>query len=93
MKNVKTIQNCGLDFGNKNNERKIKMTDIKQKYIIKNCPAYTAKGEYYNCWCNQDTWCQNINDCLLKKVVNICKKYNAVFSSQKILELLEMKEV
>jgi hypothetical protein len=43
------------------------------KYIIKNCPCYTSKGGYYDCWANQDTWCENITDCVLKQIVNNLK--------------------
>ena len=41
-------------------------------YIVKNCPCYTLKGGYYDCWANQDTWCQNITDCVIKQVIEKC---------------------
>ena len=41
-------------------------------YIVKNCPCYTLKGGYYDCWANQDTWCENITDCVIKQVIEKC---------------------
>lgn len=73
------------------------------KYIIKNCPAYL---KYNKCFHNGH--CDNITDCLLKRIVgelrkeactgidcNWCmKKCNLekVTFSKKILELLEIEE-
>lgn len=48
-------------------------TNTNKKYIIRNCPCYTLKGGYYDCWANQDTWCQNIIDCKLKQIVELAK--------------------
>lgn len=44
------------------------------KYIVKNCPCYTSKGGYYDCWANQDTWCENVTDCVIKQVIEKCKE-------------------
>ena len=44
----------------------------EKKYIVTNCPAYTSKGGYYDCWANQQTWCQNVNDCLVKRIIDEC---------------------
>ena len=47
------------------------------KYIIKNCPAcYNYDGKY-GCEDNhdeqgRDTYCENISDCSLKKIVDKC---------------------
>jgi hypothetical protein len=41
-----------------------------KKYIVTNCPAYNPKGGYYDCWANQQTWCQNVDDCLIKRIIN-----------------------
>lgn len=38
-------------------------------YIVKNCPAYVKNGKYYDCWINQDTWCENIDSCIMKKII------------------------
>ena len=43
------------------------------EYIVKNCPCYALKGGYYDCWANQDTWCENITDCVIKQVIEIAK--------------------
>lgn len=45
------------------------------KYIIKNCPAYTSKGDYYDCSYNKLSWCQNIDDCPLKQIINKIRNY------------------
>ena len=42
-------------------------------YVIRNCPCYTSKGGYYDCWASQDTWCENITDCVIKQVIEKCK--------------------
>lgn len=50
------------------------------KYIIKNCPAcYNYEGKY-GCEDNhdaqgRDTYCECINDCILKQIVEKCKNY------------------
>lgn len=85
------------------------------KYIIKNCPAYT---EYKNasyvlvkvCISPHNTahevhYCQDCTDCLLKRIVDLCKEPNEPYYNpeceygigrtdlaEEILELLEIKE-
>jgi hypothetical protein len=39
------------------------------KFKVLNCPAYASNGEYYDCWINQDTWCENIDSCIMKKII------------------------
>lgn len=43
------------------------------KYIIKNCPCYFNKPEA-DCWADQLSWCQNCTDCVLKQIVELCRK-------------------
>ena len=54
-------------------------------YIVKNCPCYTSKGGYYDCWANQDTWCENITDCVIKQVIEKCKDSKLSYSNLEIL--------
>lgn len=69
------------------------------KYVIKNCPCYTPKGGYYDCWANQDTWCENIIDCVLKQIVsrlnNFAEDYglDAGFYADELLSYLDIQEV
>ena len=41
-----------------------------KKYKVLNCPAYVANGVFYDCWANPDTWCENVEDCTTKKIIN-----------------------
>lgn len=43
------------------------------KYIIKNCPCYMSQPEA-DCWADQLSWCENCTDCVLKQIVEKCKK-------------------
>lgn len=48
------------------------------KYIIKNCPACCNYAGIYSCEDNhdeqgRDTYCENIENCLLKRIVELCK--------------------
>ena len=45
---------------------------MSNKYIIKNCPCYFNQPEA-NCWADQLSWCENITDCPLKQIVELCK--------------------
>lgn len=46
------------------------------KYIIKNCPAcnFIAVGNQYRCELLEKTDCQDCTDCLLKRIVDLCKQ-------------------
>ena len=67
----------------------------KKKYIVKNCPAYNPNGGYYDCWANQQTWCQNVDDCLIKQIIFDCSEiyrtpeYFETLSDDKEQELIE----
>ena len=75
------------------------------EYIVRNCPCYTSKGDYYDCWANQDTWCENITDCVIKQVIEACKKeaminypkkekeFITVNGYQAILNMFDIEEV
>lgn len=43
------------------------------KYIIKNCPCYIEQEPYGNTCCQLYT-CESDIDCLLKRIVDECKK-------------------
>lgn len=76
-----------------------------KKYAIKNCSASVeysnGAGKFIYCSC-KDKLCENINDCMIKQIVELCGKekhtgtnpyadgnYNM---AQKILNLLEIEE-
>lgn len=65
------------------------------KYIVKNCPCYTSKGGYYDCWANQDTWCENVTDCVTKQVIDYCLDQNLKYDTTAcdILDLFDIEEV
>ena len=72
------------------------------EYIVRNCPCYTSKGDYYDCWANQDTWCENITDCVIKQVIEKCKGEHEKGASymfwvdkfaQEILQLFDIEEI
>lgn len=46
------------------------------RYVVLNCPCYTSKGGYYDCWVNQDTWCKNVTNCVIKQVIQVCNEYS-----------------
>lgn len=62
-------------------------------YIVKNCPCYTSKGGYYDCWANQDTWCANVTDCVIKQVIEKCKKHNNTYPVWEILNIFDIEEI
>ena len=78
---------------------------ISNEYIVKNCPCYTSKGGYYDCWANQDTWCENITDCVIKQAIEKCKENLSSLETyidirsyectmlQDILDLFDIEEV
>lgn len=43
------------------------------KYIIKNCPACYLCSNKYICDENNDKYCKDITDCVLKQIVELCK--------------------
>ena len=72
------------------------------EYIVRNCPCYTSKGDYYDCWANQDTWCENITDCVIKQVIEKCKgnkEYALEYLghrdmlAEEILQLFDIEEI
>lgn len=79
---------------------------MSDKYIIKNCPAcYDYEGKY-GCENNhdeqgRDTYCECITDCLLKQIVDECKRAlnysqcncGAISNLVNILNLLDIQEV
>ena len=86
---------------------------MSDKYIIRNCPAcYDYEGKY-GCEDNhdeqgRDTYCECITDCVMKQIVDKCRKTVKIFSAESgtqpyaggrcteaegILELLDIQEV
>lgn len=84
------------------------------KYIIKNCPNFIAEYMFFDpCKCEKSSsingvyqdYCKDINDCLLKRIVELCKSTcrkrctNDCLGTRKhcgygqILNLLEIEEV
>lgn len=72
------------------------------KYIVKNCPACCEYTQSYCCEDNydeqgRDTYCELINDCLIKQVIEKCKYYQErqiedEFLSNEILQLFDIEE-
>ena len=75
-----------------------------KKYVIKNCPYY-SEDETLDGYENM-TDCQNITDCLLKQIVELCKEESSIIQhkqkvkvkglnklADKIFELLDIQEV
>ena len=83
--------------------------DNEMKYIIKNCPACYDYNGKYGCENNhdeqgRDTYCEKINDCIMKEIVKqvqVYKNMQAVTLTEfakrevalKVLDKLEIKEV
>jgi hypothetical protein len=82
--------------------------NTNKKYIIRNCPNYfkTLSGNYY-CDLNAGG-CQDYTDCVLKQIVELCRKTVKIFSAESgtqpyaggrcteaegILQLLDIQEV
>lgn len=45
------------------------------KYIIKNCPACFLCSDKHVCDENNDKYCKDITDCVLKQIVEKCKLF------------------
>ena len=51
---------------------------MNKKYVIKNCPACYLYSNKYGCEDNhdeqgRDTYCELIDDCVMKNIVELCK--------------------
>lgn len=46
----------------------------KYKYIIKNCPACFLCSDKHVCDENNDKYCKDITDCVMKQIVEKCKR-------------------
>lgn len=80
---------------------------MNKKCVIKNCPAFCDVDDDWDC-ISRDTEelkCQDCTDCILKKIVELCKEPNEPYYNPKcefgkgrtdlaeeILELLEIEE-
>lgn len=62
-----------------------------RKYIVRNCPCYSKQAKYYDCWDNPLSWCQNIDDCLIKKTIGLVEKEALIGgindTAEKVLDL------
>ena len=75
---------------------------MNSKYVIKNCPACCEYTQTYCCEDNydkqgRDTYCELIDDCVMKQIVNECAN-SLRFScerilAEKLLGLLDIQEV
>ena len=63
----------------------------RMKYIVKNCPATTGT----NGFCGDDrpeVFCQDCTNCLIKQVIEKCRKYGVTYLGNEILQLFEIEE-
>ena len=69
------------------------------KYVIRNCPACYLCSNKYVFDENNDKYCKDITDCVMKQIVELCKEelkgqYSDTWSLvQKISKLLNIQEV
>lgn len=68
------------------------------KYIVRNCPAIietTFKNKM--CYCNYAIDCQNISDCLIKKIIGKIQNKAIIGgiceTAEEIFDLFEINEV
>ena len=81
---------------------------MSEKYIIKNCPCYWHIGEDDGCSLENMKLCEDDTDCVLKRVIELCKEVNTKFYdsvhqrylspskakfARQILELLDIEEI
>lgn len=67
---------------------------MSDKYIIKNCPAY-SKDALDFCLAKNATQaiCYNCTDCLLKQIYNLCNKYKEYdIIALQVTRLLDIEE-
>ena len=57
------------------------------KYIVKNCPCYMNQPEA-DCWADQLSWCENCTDCVIKQVIEVCKKETVINYPKKEKEFI-----
>jgi len=68
-----------------------------KKIIIRNCPCYEGEGAFYNCVNEHiDGDCQDCTDCVMKQIVEKCKKAQEYHESfiriDDILDDLDIQE-
>ena len=59
-----------------------------KKYVVKNCPCYKISMEGYDCLENPLSWCENIDDCILKQIIS---EVSTVYKTPDYFEELEAK--
>lgn len=75
---------------------------MDKKYIVKNCPCvYNSYRTEYDC--DYDGPCADCTDCLIKQVIEKCKRYEDMSScydciwgngvAKEILQLFEIEEI
>lgn len=57
---------------------------MSDKYIIKNCPCYWHIGEDNGCSLENMKLCEDDADCVMKQIVQECRKSIKCFESNKI---------
>lgn len=76
-------------------------------YIVKNCPCGYALANTIACTCNEgyQKWCEYTDDCVIKQVIEACKKeaminypkkekeFITVNGYQAILNMFDIEEV
>lgn len=67
-------------------------------YVIRNCPAifYYRKTDEAKCWQKWehfDDSCKNCNDCIIKQVIEKCKKHNNTYPVWEILNMFDIEEI
>ena len=45
-------------------------------YIVKNCPCNVTTEDMCDWENTNETYCQNITDCVIKQVIEKCKEYD-----------------
>lgn len=60
------------------------MSEIANKYIIKNCPDYIDNG-YTCCWTGtHKPFCPDCTDCVMKQIARKCKKEIDVYRNTQL---------
>ena len=74
-----------------------------KKYVVKNCPnVYGSYKSDYDCDLKDNTCCENFTNCLIKQVIEKCKKemqesekwkIHGYLLADDILQLFDIQEV
>lgn len=69
-------------------------TNTNKKYIIRNCPCYIQyeNSLHFCCDGQGDGECQDCTDCVLKQIVELCRKA-PILDADWILNKIEIQEI